>query len=660
MADLPYGSWPSPITAEMVATGGVRLDKVSWSGNDLYWLEGRSWEGGRYVIVRRDAAGTVADVFPAGFNARTLAHEYGGGSYWVHGESVFFANFEDQRLYRVEPGLAPTPITAAPELLRGDRYADGVVTPDGRWIVCVRERHGAGAEAVNELVILPTDGSAAPRAVAGGHDFFAFPRLSPDGRWLAWTCWDHPNMPWDGTVLMVASLAGDGTVGEARPVAGGPEESIFQPQFSPAGILYFISDRTGWWNLYADAVPGQEARPVAPIEAELGVPQWVFGLSTYAFLASGALLCLVGGSGGTRLCRVAETAEPEAERRTTTYEDLGLPFRSFSPAQLVGGGGGLAFLGGSPERGVAVVAYEPVSGATEIVRESLSVEVDPSYISVAEPIAFPSTYPSEGAVGHALYYPPVNPHVSAPAEERPPLVVMSHGGPTSATSSQLRLETQYFTSRGFAVVDVNYGGSTGYGRAYRDRLKGRWGVLDVDDCIGAAQYLVERGDVDGKRLAIRGGSAGGYTTLCALTFRDVFSAGASYYGVADAETLAQDTHKFESRYLDSLIGPYPEAAELYRERSPIHFTDRLSCPLIILQGLEDKVVPPAQAQEMVAALQAKGLPFAYLPFEGEQHGFRRAETIQRALEAEAYFYAKVFGFSLADDVDPVAIENLPE
>lgn len=649
-ADLPptaaYGSWESPIGADQVAAGGVRLESVAWSGDDLYWLEGRPTEAGRNVIVRRTPDGQTADVIPAGFNARTLAHEYGGGSFWLSGPRIFFTNFDDQRLYRVDPGGTPEAITPEQALPRGDRYADGVVTPDGEWIICVRERHMTGREPINQLVALPVDGSVAPRTLVTGNAFYAFPRLSPDGRQLAWTCWDHPQMPWDGTELWVADLDPGARLGGRRRVAGGRSESIFQPSFSPDGVLHFISDRTGWWNMYAE----QEGkiRALAPQEAEFGVPQWVFGLSTYSF-AGASVVCLVGGRDGTRLCRL----EPDAN-----CADLGLAYRSFSPASLCGSGSRLAFIAGGPRQGAAVVTFDLDRGTEQVVRRALSYEPDEVFISVAEPISFPSNVGGEDLEAHALFYRPTNPGFVAPRGELPPLVVMSHGGPTSAVSPQLKLEIQYFTTRGFAVVDVNYGGSTGYGRAYRERLKGRWGILDVDDCIAAARFLAERGDVDPGRMAIRGGSAGGYTTLCALTFRDVFAAGASYYGVADAATLARDTHKFESRYLDSLIAPYPAGQETYRQRSPIHFTGQLSCPIILLQGLEDKVVPPAQAEEMVAALKEKGLPYAYLAFEGEQHGFRQAENIQRALEAEASFYARVFGFELAGDVPPVSIENL--
>ena len=649
-ATAPYGSWESPVTAYLVASGGVRLGQVTWSGDDLYWIEGRPDEGGRSVLVRRSAFGETGEVIPAGFNARTTVHEYGGGSYWVSGPTAFFTNFDDQRLYRVDPPSPPRAITPEPVEHWGERYADGVVTPDGRWVICVRERHVIGREAVNEIVALPADGSEPPRILVGGASFFSFPRLGPalpgGGHLLAWTSWGHPRMPWDGSELWVSELTGDAQLRGRRMVAGGPEESIFQPSFSPAGDLHFVSDRSGWWNLYAERDGKVEA--LGPLEGELGVPQWVFGLSTYAFLPDGSIACLAGGPGGTRLSRLS----------AGDYEDLGLEYRSFSPASLVASGARLAFVGASPTRAPAVVVHDTATGSTKVVRRSLDHDVDAALVSVAEPISFPSSLDGESVTAHAMFYKPNNPAFVAPEAQRPPLVVVSHGGPTSATSSALSLDIQFWTSRGFGVVDVNYGGSTGYGRAYRERLKGRWGILDVDDCIAAAQYLVERGDADPAHLAIRGGSAGGYTTLCALTFRNVFAAGASYYGVADAAALATDTHKFESRYLDSLIGPYPQEAELYKERSPIHHTDQLSCPIILLQGLEDKVVPPSQAEEMAEALRAKGLPFAYIAFEGEQHGFRRAANIQRSLEAELSFYSRVFGFEPAGEIDPVPIENM--
>ncbi len=639
----PYGSWKSPVTAALITETGVQLGAAGLSGDDIYWLEGRPAEGGRYVLVRRAPDGERTDVTPAGFNVRTRVHEYGGAAYLVHEGTVFFSNFEDQRVYRQDPGREPQPITPEPAIAAGDRYADGRATPDGRLIVCVRERHFEDREAANEIVALPLDGATEPRVIVSGADFYSNPRPSPDGTRLAWLSWDHPRMPWDGCELWVADLLPDGSISGAEQLAGGPEESMFQPEWSPEGVLHFVSDRTGWWNLYAVRSGGIEA--LAPMEAEFGWPMWVFGMSTYGFLPDGRIVCSYTEGGQDRLGVVAP-GRAGVNPVSTPYNAFGSVRTSEGDALLVAG---------SPAGATAVVTFDVDSGKAETLRRSTEIRIDPGCISAPEPIEFPT---ERGLTAHALYYPPVNGGFRGKDGEKPPLLVMSHGGPTGATSGSFNLSTQFWTSRGFAVVDVNYGGSTGYGREYRERLRGEWGVVDVEDCVNAARHLVAQGKADGERLAIRGGSAGGYTTLCALTFTDVFAAGASYFGIADAETMAQDTHKFESRYLDGLIGPYPEAKALYRERSPVDYTDRLSCPVILFQGLEDKIVPPSQAEAMVEAMRAKGLPFAYLAYEGEQHGFRRAENIQRSLEAELYFYGRVFGFEPADEIEPVVIENL--
>ncbi len=638
-----YGSWRSPITADMLARDEVRLSRPLPDGDATYWLEMRPAEGGRSVVVRSDPWSEPVDVTPPGFDVRTRAHEYGGGAYFARGPTVFFSNFGDQRLLRQELGGEPRPITPERPSPASVRYADGVVTPDGRLLACVRERHEGGA-VTNELVALPADGSAEPWIVAGGRDFYSFPRVSPDGARLAWTCWDHPRMPWEGTDLWVADLSVDGRAGEPRLVAGGQAESIFQPEWSPDGTLHFVSDRTGWWNLYREH--NGEIDALAPMAAEFGVPQWSFGYSSYAFLADGRIACIYERDGQEHLA-VLDPA-------TSELLDLDLPFATFGPF-LRSEGSRLMFVAGGPAMPNRVVSLDFVTRSVDVLRESLDLAIDPGYVSAPRAIEFPT---EGGLTAHAYFYPPANRDFVGPEGERPPLIVMSHGGPTSESTQEFDLAKQFFTGRGFAVVDVNYGGSSGYGREYRERLKGRWGVVDVADCINAARFLAEAGEVDGRCLAIRGGSAGGYTTLCALTFHDEFAAGASYFGVADAEALARDTHKFESRYLDWLIGPYPEAADVYRARSPIHFTDRLSCPVILFQGLEDEVVPPSQAEEMVRALRAKGLPLAYIAFQGEQHGFRKADSIRRAHEAELYFYARVFGFDLADPVEPVEIENL--
>ncbi len=639
----PYGSWKSPITADLIASKFVRLAAGPLHGGTAYWLESRPAEKGRNVIVRRRADGQVEEVNPAPFNARTRVHEYGGGAFTVHGEVVYFANFADQRLYRIAPGEPPTPITPPTDPPAALRYADAVVDEARRRLICVREDHrDAGQGVVNTIAAIPLDGGE-QQVLVSGNDFYASPRLSPDGRKLVWLTWNHPNMPWDGTELWMAPVHDDGTLGEAQRIVGGPTESIFQPTWSPDGELYFVSDRNGWWNLYRWRAGTVE--PLVEMEAEFGLPQWIFGMRTYAFLSAREIVCAYTRDGLWYLARL------DVETRELT--PIETPYTVV--LDLHADGGQVLFRGGSPTELTAIVRLDADSGEMEVLKRSGDLSLDPGYISTPRPITFPTEH---GLTAHAFFYPPKNKDYAAPEGEKPPLIVISHGGPTSATTSSLNLSIQYWTSRGFAVLDVNYGGSTGYGRAYRERLNGQWGVVDVDDCVNGAKYLVAQGEVDGERLIIRGGSAGGYTTLCALTFRDLFKAGASYYGIGDLEALTKETHKFESRYLDRLIGPYPERRDLYLARSPIHHIEGLNCPVIFLQGAEDRVVPPDQAEAMVAALREKGIPVAYLLFEGEQHGFRRAENIRRALEAELYFYARVFGFELADPVPPVPIENL--
>jgi dipeptidyl aminopeptidase/acylaminoacyl peptidase len=650
----PYGSWRSPIDAAAVASSGRRLafPAIAEDGA-VWWAEGRPTEGGRTVLMRRPPGGEPKAVTPEDTNARTRVHEYGGGAWCLAGpELVVFVDFADQRLYRQRLGEAPVAISPDPPSPSALRYADMQPTPDGLGIVCVRERDPeAGGEPVNEIVSLALDGSAEPQVLAGGRDFYSFPRVSPDGEWLAWTCWDHPNMPWDGTELWVAPLADPG---KEQLVAGGPEESVFQPEWGPEGRLHFVSDRDGWWNLYRAREPGAELSgeegtlvQLTEEKADLAHPQWLFGGATFAFLSSGAIACVRCEAGEERLFML----EPDGWEPT----DLGLPFTAFGFPAIAARGGSVALAAASPESGSAVVLYDVESEELEVVRSASDEPVDPAYVSRPRAVEFPT---GDGETAYGFYYPPANPEFEAPEGELPPLIVESHGGPTSHATPALSREYLYWTSRGIGVVDVNYRGSSGYGREYRNRLRGTWGVVDTEDCVNAALFLAEQGEADGKRLAIRGGSAGGYATLCALTFHDELAAGASYYGVADAEALARDTHKFESRYLDRLIGPYPERADLYRERSPINHVEGLRSPVILFQGLEDAVVPPNQAETMVAALERNGVPHAYLAFEGEQHGFRRAETNIRCLEAELYFYGRIMGFEPAGDPEPVEIACL--
>ena len=635
-----YGSWKSPITSELVASGTVGLGQIILDDEDIYWNELRPTEGGRIVIVRRTPDGQTTDMTQSPFNARTRVHEYGGGAFAIIDGTIYFSNFADQRIYRQEPGTMAHPITPEAEL----RYADIVINRRRSRIICVREDHTvAGREPANTLVSLKFEGGKGGRVLVSGNDFYSSPRLSPDGSRLAWLTWNHPNMPWDGTELWVGELGEDGSLSHAERVAGGTDESVFQPEWSPDGVLYFVSDRTGWWNLYR--WDKGNIKPLCKMKAEFGKPQWVFGMSTYSFESAGCIICAYTKEGTWGLATI-DTAKGELERIKTPYTEI----RSLRASS------GLAvFIAGSPTEPPSIVRLDLATRQIDVLRRSSNVMIDAEYLSIPKAIEFPT---ENGLTAHAFFYAPRNRDYTGPSEERPPLLAKSHGGPTAATSTTLSWAVQYWTSRGIAVLDVNYGGSSGYGRKYRQRLNGQWGVVDVDDCVNGARYLVKIGEVDGNRLAIRGGSAGGYTTLCALTFRNIFRAGASYYGVSDLEALAKDTHKFESRYLDQMIGPYPERRDLYRERSPIHFVNQISCPMILFQGLEDKVVPPSQAELMVKALREKGLPVAYMPFDGEEHGFRRAENIKRSVEAELYFYSKIFGFKIVDSVEPVQIENL--
>jgi dipeptidyl aminopeptidase/acylaminoacyl peptidase len=640
-----YGSWKSPITSELIVKGSIGLGQIVLDGADTYWIEVRPQEAGRSCIVRGDRRGEASDVTPQPFNARTRVHEYGGGDYMVSRGTLYFTNFADQRIYRLgADNQEPEPVTPEGKM----RYADMAVDAERSRLVCVREDHTESArEAVNSIVAVSLQGGDAGRVLASGNDFYSSPRLSPDGRRLAYLTWNHPNMPWDGCELWLCELDEGGAVVQSRCVAGGVEESVFQPEWSPDGTLYFVSDRSGWWNLYRlrEGAEGAEAEALAQMEAEFGQPQWIFGMSMYAFASDEEIICSLIERGRARLARL-NTRTLELEPIETPYSDI---------TYVRAGVGRVCFRGGSPTTPASVVELNLATMRETVLRRATDLQIDDCYLSIPQAIEFPT---EDGLTAHGFYYAPHNCDFRAPEGTLPPLLVKSHGGPTAATSTTFALGIQYWTSRGIAVLDVNYGGSTGYGRAYRQRLNDRWGIVDVDDCVNGARYLIERGLVDREACAIDGGSAGGYTTLCALTFRDLFRAGASHFGVSDLAALATETHKFESRYLDRLIGPYPERADIYRERSPIHFPDRLSCPVIFFQGLEDKIVLPNQAEMMVEAIKAKGLPVAYVPFAGEQHGFRRAENIRRALDGELYFYSKIFGFELAEPVEPVPIDNL--
>ncbi|MEP7057708.1 MAG: S9 family peptidase [Caldimonas sp.] len=636
----PYGSWSSDIAAADVARAGLKLGQIGIAGAEIFWTEGRPHEQGRNVLVRAGPDGIARDLTAPPWNVRSRVHEYGGGAFAVGTDAAWFCHDDDQRIHRLDADGNVAALTARP----GMRYADLMLDASRERLIAVREDHTvASAEPVNTLVAIDL-ASGAEIVLAQGHDFCSSPCASADGSRLAWLTWDHPNMPWDGTELWLATFGTDGTLGGARRVAGGRAESIFQPAWSPRGELHFVSDRSGWWNLLRERAGRVE--PLCPLAAEFGEPQWVFGMSSYGFDAAGRIVCTYHDRGVSRLALLDADggALQPIETRFEAIRDLKV------------GADFATFFGGSPTEAEALIALDLGTLEPTRLRATSELALDPEQTSRAEPIAFAS---ASGQTAHAFFYAPRNRDFEGPRDERPPLLVIDHGGPTGATNSTLRWSIQYWTRRGFAVVDVNYGGSTGYGRAYRELLNGGWGIVDVEDSIAAARHLAARGDVDPRRIAIRGSSAGGYTALAALTFHDFFAAGASHYGIGDLEAIARDTHKFESRYLDTLVGPYPQQGALYRARSPIHHTDRLASALILFQGADDKVVPKAQAEAMHAAVRAKGLPVAYLLFEHEQHGFRRAENICRALEAELYFYGKVLGFEPADRIEPVEIENLP-
>ncbi len=643
---LPYGTWPSPITPELIVKGSATPNEAWTDKGDIWWSESRPDEAGRIQVVRF-SGGIKRDMLPEGYSARTRVHEYGGGAWWVDRGVLFFSNWEDQRIYRIVDGAPPQPITPEPTQPAGWRYADGRVTADGTLMFCVREDHTGEGEARNEIVVLPTDRSSEPIVVVSGRDFVSDPRPSPDGSTLAWIAWDHPNMPWDTTELWHGSIKRDApsvSIESQERLAGEDSESVVQPLWGPNNDLYVISDRTNWWNIYA-VRDVDDLTPLHPVEAEVAPPQWIFGRPSYTFATDGTLFSTWTEGTTTKVLRV----DPNKDSRVFDIPRAGL-------SSLRGLGSGFAAIATSVDHEPEVVSYwfadDTVSET--VVGASRDLGLDPAIISRAEAISYPS---EDGRTSHAFYYPPTNSDVVGLDDEEPPLLVMSHGGPTSAVSGSFNPAIQFWTSRGIGVVDVNYGGSTGYGRAYRELLYGNWGIVDVEDCCAAADYLVSRGLADPDRLAIRGGSAGGYTTLAALAFKDTFGAGGNLFGVSDIAALAEDTHKFESRYEAQLVGPWPEAADLYRERSPINHLDGFNCPLITFQGLEDVVVPPAQSKAIMDALEERGIPNAYLEFEGEQHGFRRAENIITVFNAELSFYGQVFGFEPAGDIAPVVISH---
>jgi len=635
----PYGSWKSPITTDLIKDKTIALMELCIDGEDIYWSESRPLENGRYVIMRRTPDGNVSECTPPEYYVRSRVHEYGGGSFTVNKGVIYFVNFKDQHLYR-------QPINGTPELITpgdGYRYAEPVVDEKRKRLICIREDHTGEGEAVNTIVSIDLNGNDNGKILVEGNDFYSSACLSPDGNKLAWLTWNHPNMPWDGTELWVADVLEDGTLQNAELVTGSTTESIFQPEWSPDGKLHFVAEYTGWWNLYR--WENGKAEALYPMEAEFGYPQWVFHLTTYGFVSANRIICTYTQNGIWYLAFL----DIDIKKLTpieTPYTDM---------FYILAGKRFAIFLVGPPLQLFELVRLDTETLEMVSMKQAFETTMDKGYLSSAQPISFLT---KEDKTAHAIYYAPQNKDYAAPGDERPPLLVISHGGPTAAAASSLDYDIQYWTSRGFAVVDVNYGGSTGYGREYRQRLNGNWGIVDVDDCCHAALYLAEQGLADKNHLAIRGGSAGGYTTLACLAFRDVFKAGTSYFGLSELEFFAKESHKFESHYLNSLVAPYPERKDIYYERSPINFVQNFNCPIILFQGDEDQIVPPNQSQLMFDAVRAKGIPAAYVLFEGEHHGFRKADSIKRSLEGELYFYSKIFNFDLAEEVEPVQIENL--
>ncbi len=635
MQQAPYGTWRSPLAAADLARSAIALNYVQVAGGQPYWIESRPAEGGRNVLVTMGADGAAQELTPAGFNARTRVHEYGGTPYAVCRNAICFSNFADQRVYVQRPGATPVPLT--PE---GYRYADYELDKSGERLFCVREDHTGSGEPKNTLVVLDIAAGGPGTVLFAKSDFVAYPRVSPDGTRIAWIAWNHPDLPWDATTLYVATLTSRGLSG-ITALSSGLRESVLEPRWDSDGALYFVSDRSNWWNLYR--YKDNHINTALAIEADMSSPLWTLGQSSYALTGDGRAV--------VRYTVAARDKLGLADLASGSLAPIELPFVGLSNVHLLSQGTAIA-IAASPIEESALVSIDLGTGQHRVLRSPTAIKLDKGLISVAEAVEFPT---SGGQTAHAFYYPPTHCEFSAPAGEKPPLIVKVHGGPTSHSKPELSLATQYWTSRGFALLDVNHGGSSGFGRAYRERLNGKWGVVDVEDVVAAVRYLVAAGRVDGRRAAIRGGSAGGFTVLAALAFHDVFRAGANYYGVSDLEALARDTHKFESRYLDRLVAPLPQGREIYEARAPIRHLERFNAALITFQGADDKVVPPEQSRAIVAAVKAKGVPVAYIEFEGEQHGFRRAENIVRSLESELVFYGQVFGFTPDGALPPVSL-----
>lgn len=647
----PYGEWRSPVTSELVAAGHMRLAQPTLCGKGIYWLETRSTEQGRNTLMRAEPASEPTELTASPFNVRTRAHEYGGGAYLIADERAWFVNDADQCIYELrfqnEPRHEPRRLTEPDEL----RFADLILDVRHDRLIAIAEDHGHRGQPKNSLVAISlADGDVA--VLAEGFDFFSSPTLTSGGDRIAWIAWVHPNLPWNVTELWVADVDPDGQCRHARQVAGSPPASLQQPRWGPDGRLYFVSDGSGWWNIWR--WNGEQVEPFTDMQAEFGLPQWNFGISTYGFIDDTTMVCAMKRGGFWELARV--------DIKSKALSPIQMEFDAIE--HLEAAQGHAVMLVGSPSQPSSIVSLsarpdsirpDPIRPrGFEVIRRSTPQMIDDGYISIPRRIEFPT---GDGETAHAWLYLPANQDYSAPPEERPPLLVKSHGGPTSSASTILNPRVQYWTSRGVAVVDVDYRGSTGFGRDYREKIYGQWGVADVEDCINAARHVCERGLADPRRTMISGSSAGGFSVLCALTFHDFFTAGASHYGVADLTSLFSDTHKFESRYDHWLLGPRPDSEMLYHDRSPINFVEQIDCPVILFQGLEDKVVPPNQAEQIVATLRRRGLPVSYIAFADEGHGFRRAENIKRALEAELAFYGRIVGFEPADELPEIEIEN---
>ncbi len=635
----PFGSWASPINSVLVTADSVHLDELRLHSTGTYWLERRPDEQGRCVIVKHDN-GKNFDLIPKPYSARSRVHEYGGGVYCIANNGIYFVNDKDQNIYFCHSNNSAIAITNSSDCC----YADLQLDETRKRLICVQQRTASDlTEDENSLISIDLN-THTIITLHSGNDFYASPRLSPSGKQLSWLCWNHPDMPWDKTTLWLSDIDKNHQLHNTTTLCHPESEqtSIFQPQWSDDNILFFVSDLTGWWNLYR--YTENHIHPISHETQEFGLPQWVFAQSSYAFIDNNHILCAPINKG------IASLSILDINDGTLTTIDTN--WNSFASIQA--NAQHFSFISASSKSFPEIISYH--SNQARTLKSSCSSSIDSDYYSYGEVIKFTARHHDDV---YAIYYAPTNKDFQPSADEKPPLIVLSHGGPTAMADPSLEMRKQYWTSRGFALLDVNYSGSTGFGRAYRDRLNGSWGIRDAEDCCDAALHLVKKGLADSERLIIKGSSAGGYTVLCALTFHDTFAAGASYYGIGELETLATDTHKFESRYLDRLVAPYPEGKAIYQQRSPINYAEQLNCPVIFFQGTEDKVVPKEQAEKMFAALRDKGISVAYVPFEGEQHGFRKAETIQQALDTEYAFYVRIFDILVETNIE-LEIENLPD